>query len=656
VPVFAVPQKARRPFIRCLQYGPDRPFIHGGPTVREGMAVKVGRGPVGLRTQGRGLRIFASAAVAAGMVVAGVVAIPAAAQASPQKPLTVTFTFDDGVTDQLAGQALLEKYGMVGTFYINSALVGQAGYLSRADLDTLSANGHEIGGHTVSHPDLTTLNAQEVDRQICQDRDTLSSWGFTVTSLAYPFAEYDATVEGVAAHCGYDTARAVGDLWSPRSCGDCPSTETVPPADRFATRTPDDVESNWTLADLQAVVLNAEDDGGWLPFNLHHVCDGCALESIPAALLDEFLAWLQPRTAVGTTVRTVRQALGGTVNPVVAAAPAPDPGAPGVNTVRNPSFEDPVAGTDPGCWQGAGYGSNTETHGRVADAHSGTYGARITMSDHTDGDAKMVPAFDLGSCSLQAAAGHAYEVSAWYKSDVQVFFTLYRRSPVGRWSYWTQSPRLAPAAGWTRASWVAPPVPADVAGVSFGLTIDGVGTLTTDDYGFVDTPALPEPAPPGVNALRNASLETPGADGFPQCWTGAGYGTNTPQWTRVTDAADGSYAQQLEITSWTDGDAKLVPAWDSVNCAPTVRTGTTYALSVAYKSTAPVFFTVYRQSDDGVWAYWTQSPPLPATAGYSTAQFTTPVVPAGTRSVTFGLTLPGTGVLTTDAYAMTATE
>jgi hypothetical protein len=46
-----------------------------------------------------------------------------------------------------------------------------------------------------------------------------------------------------------------------------------------------------------------------------------------------------------------------------------------------------------------------------------------------------------------------------------------------------------------------------------------------------------------VNALKNASLETPGADGFPQCWTGAGYGTNTPVWTRVTDAADGGFAQ-----------------------------------------------------------------------------------------------------------------
>ena len=596
-----------------------------------------------------------AAALAAALCLAF---LPIPAQASALRPLQVTLTFDDGVADQLQGQQLLEKYGMVGTFYINSAFIGMPGYMTRANLDQLKAKGHEIGGHTVSHQNLPTLQAAEQNRQICQDRNTLMSWGFAVTTFAYPFAEFDATTKATVQQCGYNAARAVGDLRSPFSCSDCPATETIPPADRYEIRTADDVESNWTLAHLQNLVTRAEQTGGWLPLNLHHVCStGCVAESISPTTLDKFLAWLKPRNTplIRTTVRTAAQVIGGAVQPAVTPTAPPAPGAPGVNTVRNASME--TAGTVnpnlPDCFTAGGYGTNTATVSRISgDAHTGTYSSRVAITSLTDGDSKIIPTFDLGQCSSQVAQGHTYEVSAWYKSTAQVFFTVYKRNAIGQWSYWAQSPRIAPASTWTKATWITPPPPADAVATSFGLTIDSVGTLTTDDYGLADT--TPAPAPPGVNALKNASLETVGADGFPQCWTGAGYGTNTPAWSRVTDAADGTYAEKLEITSLTDGDAKLIPSWDSANCAPLVTVGSTYALSVSYKSNATTFLTLYRQDTAGTWAYWTQSPVFPASADYTAATWTTPAVPAGTRAVTFGLTLDKVGQVTTDNYSMIA--
>jgi len=600
--------------------------------------------------QGRKLLIPGLAIVLAGAVTT---LTPAAAQASVLHPLAVTLTFDDGFADELPGATMLQSHGMVGTFYINSSFIDQSGYMTRSQLNDLAAQGHEIGGHTVSHQDLTTLDADEQNRQICQDRDTLLSWGFQVTSFAYPFANLSPSLEAVAQHCGYNSARAVGDLRSPTSCEDCPSTESVPPADPYAVRTPDDVESNWTLAQLQNLVTTAEVDGGWLPFNLHHVCSaGCPPESIPPTVLDDFLTWLAPRTAVGTTVKTVQQALGGATQPAVDPVAPLAPGDPGVNTVRNASLETPSAADPnvPDCFTSTGYGANTATQTRVTDAHTGTYASRLVMTAHTDGDAKLVPRFDLGQCANQVAQGHTYQVSAWYKSDVPVFFTLYQRDAVGHWSYWTQSPRLAAAADWTQASWISPTVPSAAVAASFGLTVDNVGTLTADDFGFADTTVAP--APDGVNALVNPSLEAPGADGFPQCWTGAGYGTNTPVWTRVTDAADGTSAEKLEMTSLADGDAKLIAGWDSGNCAPLVTPGKTLTLSVAYHGTAPTFLTVYRQDTDGNWSYWTQSPSLPTSATYTTGSWTTPAVPAGTKAVTFGLTLDQVGEVTTDNYSL----
>jgi peptidoglycan/xylan/chitin deacetylase (PgdA/CDA1 family) len=599
-----------------------------------------------------GVRIFA---IAVALLTAFYVAfMPLTADASASRPLTVTLTFDDGVADQLQGEQLLEKYGMVGTFYINSALIGLPGYMTRANLDNLNAKGHEIGGHTVSHQNLPTLSADEQNRQICLDRNTLLSWGYAVTTFAYPFVAFDATTKAIAQQCGYNAARSVGDLRSPFSCGTCPTAETVPPADPYAIRTADDVESNWTLANLQNLVTRAEQNGGWLPLNLHHVCaTNCVAESISPTTLDRFLAWLKPRSAatIRTTVRTAAQVLGGAVKPAVAPTPPPAPGAPGVNTVRNASLEsaNAVFPNVPGCFTSAGYGTNTVAVSRVNDVHTGSWASRIVMSSRTDGDAKIIPTFDLGQCSSQVAQGRTYQVSAWFKSDVQTFFTLYKRNAIGQWSYWTQSPRIAPSSTWTQATWISPPPPADAVAASFGLTIDSVGTLTTDDYGLADT--TPAPAPPGVNALKNPSLETNGADGFPQCWTGAGYGTNTPVWTRVTDAADGTYAQKLELTSRTDGDAKLIPSWDSGNCAPLVTVGSTYTLGVSYKSDATTFFTLYRQDAAGNWAWWTQSPTFPASAAYTTATWTSPPVPDGTRAVTFGLTLDSVGQVTTDNYS-----
>ena len=121
-----------------------------------------------------------------------IISLPAAASAT--HPLTVSLTFDDGSADQMTAQRLLKKHGMVGTFYINSSFIGLPGYLTRADLKTLKANGHEIGGHTVSHPSLISLSAGEVNRQICTDRNTLLSWGYRVTSFAYPFSDINASV------------------------------------------------------------------------------------------------------------------------------------------------------------------------------------------------------------------------------------------------------------------------------------------------------------------------------------------------------------------------------------------------------------------------------------------------------------------------------
>lgn len=607
--------------------------------------------PIGGMWRGR-FRIVL-AAVMALLCAAAVVLVqvtPARAAALPRT--TVSLTFDDGLADQTSAVSTLKKYGMTGTFYINSANIGASGFLTRSDLSTLAANGNEVGGHTVTHPDLTTLTPTEANRQICLDRQTLTSWGFTVTSFAYPFAALNSSVEQIVKNCGYNSARASGDLWAPYGCKSCPGAQPVPPADPYAIKTADDVQSNWTLANLQATVTHAERTGGWLPLMFHHVCNGCNVDSVSPTIFDQFLQWLRGRALLGTGVRTVNQVVTGAAKPLVPPAAPPAPPGPNDNGIVNPSLETAGTGGLPSCWSATGYGTNTRTFDRVSDAHTGSYGEKITMTSRTDGDAKLVPSFDLGTCSPSVTVGKHYQVSAWYKSTTQTFFTLYQRNAIGQWAYWTQSPRLAATDQWTLATWITPAVPSGMVATSLGLSIDGVGTLTMDDYRLSEAPDSSPPAPPGVDALKNPSLEQAGADGFPQCWMGTGYGTNTVNWSRVTDASDGTYAEKLDITSLTDGDAKLIPTFDSANCAPAVTPGHPYTFAASYKSTAATFFTIYTQDSAGNWSYWTQSPNFDASSTYTRATWTSPPIPAGVTAVSFGLTLPSVGSVTTDDYSL----
>jgi hypothetical protein len=351
-----------------------------------------------------------------------------------------------------------------------------------------------------AHANLTALSGAEVDRQICLDRNTLLSWGYPVSSFAYPFASLDASVKRIAQRCGYVTARAVGSLKSPRSCSHCPVTEDIPPADLYATRTPDDIDTSWSLADLRNTVTRAEAAGGWLAFNFHHVCDSCSPSSVRPAVFEQFVAWLKARSSTSgrTQVRTVQQVVTGAVKPAVAAIQAAPPGRLGVNALKNPTLEGASASSPnvPFCWTATSSGTKKAAYSRTRSAHSGSFASRIDMPSTADGDAKLVPTFDLGDCSPLVAADHVYELGAWYKSTTDVYFTVYQRNAIGQWTYWTQSSRLTAARDWTKATWITPAFPSDAAAASFGLTIDAPGTLIIDDLGFVDaTPAAAMPPP-----------------------------------------------------------------------------------------------------------------------------------------------------------------
>lgn len=167
-------------------------------------------------------------------------------------------------------------------------------------------------------------------------------------------------------------------------------------------------------------------------------------------------------------------------------------------------------------------------------------------------------------------------------------------------------------------------------------------------------PALPAaPAYAAPAEVVNADLEQ-APNGVPNCFSQAGWGDHTVAWALTADAHSGANAQSLTISNYVSGDRKLMMA-ENATCAPAVAAGNTYDLSVWYKSTAARnSLTVFRHSAAG-WTYWTDLKQLPATAAWTEATATTPVVPDGTDQISFGISLSADGTLITDDYRLAAT-
>ena len=141
------------------------------------------------------------------------------------KKKALTFSFDDGVTQDVRLIEILNRYGLKGTFNLNSELLGLAGELQRngktvrhdkiapEDVRRIYA-GHEIAAHTLTHPNLTKLESrEEIIRQVEEDRKNLSMLcGYEVVGMAYPCGgvNHDERVaEIIKNHTGIKYARTI---------------------------------------------------------------------------------------------------------------------------------------------------------------------------------------------------------------------------------------------------------------------------------------------------------------------------------------------------------------------------------------------------------------------------------------------------------------
>ena len=136
-----------------------------------------------------------------------------------QKPIVITF--DDGYRE-VAHDALptMRERQWPGVLNLAVKNIGASGGLSDGQIRRLISAGWEIDAHSLTHPDLTGLDAERLAREVGGARTELRRrFDVAVEFFCYPSGRYDAAVIAAVRRAGYlgatTTVEGLGDPHRP---------------------------------------------------------------------------------------------------------------------------------------------------------------------------------------------------------------------------------------------------------------------------------------------------------------------------------------------------------------------------------------------------------------------------------------------------------
>ena len=135
-------------------------------------------------------------------------------------PKFVTFSFDDGVEQDIPFVKELNKYGFKATFNINTGIQTRANRWVNEGVEIRRMNikglkelyaGHEVAAHGLTHPFLEQLDEETIYNELYYDKKNIEEiFDSEVVGMAYPYGTYDDRVIKIACDVGIKYARTAG--------------------------------------------------------------------------------------------------------------------------------------------------------------------------------------------------------------------------------------------------------------------------------------------------------------------------------------------------------------------------------------------------------------------------------------------------------------
>jgi len=124
----------------------------------------------------------------------------------PAKPVVITF--DDGYADlYTTAYPILQVHKFKAVAYIVTSFVGQASYVTAAQVQEMDRHGIQIASHTVDHANVAKASLYWATAQLAASKTWLENLtGHSVVDFAYPSGKYSATAIAALQATGYDTA------------------------------------------------------------------------------------------------------------------------------------------------------------------------------------------------------------------------------------------------------------------------------------------------------------------------------------------------------------------------------------------------------------------------------------------------------------------
>jgi peptidoglycan/xylan/chitin deacetylase (PgdA/CDA1 family) len=213
----------------------------------------------------------------------------------------VSVTFDDGWVNQYTNAfPSLTQNNIPATFYIISGeLANQPDYMTATQVKNLQVAGHEIASHSVTHSDLTTVSAAQLQNEFAGSQTTLQNVvGVPVVNFAYPFGAYNSNTINVG-KLNYRSQRTVNAGLNTKDGFDITQLKIY------------EVDSNISQAQVQGWVNAAIAQKAWLILVYHEIAvtpldPTDALYTTQPTDLNAELTYIKNS---GATTLTVNQAL-----------------------------------------------------------------------------------------------------------------------------------------------------------------------------------------------------------------------------------------------------------------------------------------------------------------------------------------------------------